>query len=296
LPRKRNVTVRARLRGPLHFCYSLCVRRFLALFGLTIAAAAITLLAQQQQPLPLPPATPQNPQQRALTTVVLDPSHGGADPGARGANGVVEKDVVLAYARLLRVELERGGFRVVMTRDGDQNPTFDERDAIANAQHGAIFISLHVSSTGQPGAPRAYSYQFSEAPESVPASSPATSAARSTAAGQPQPQPTPMPAPAPAPPGWTLWETAQMPYEDMSRRLAGLVEVELSQKFAASSPTPGSAAVRELRSVMAPAVAVEISSVTAADEKSLEAMGPSVAIAIGRAVTAFRPLYESGAK
>jgi N-acetylmuramoyl-L-alanine amidase len=272
------------------------VRRFLALFGLTIAAAAITLLAQQQQPLPLPPATQQAPPLHTLTTVVLDPGHGGADPGARGANGVVEKDVVLAYARLLRVELERDGFRVVMTRDGDQNPTFDERDAIANAQHGAIFISLHVSSTGQPGAARAYSYLFSQAPESVPASSPATSASRSTAAGPAQPQPTPMPAPAPAPPGWTIWETAQIPYEDMSRRLAGVVEVELSQKFAASSPAPGSAAVRELRSVMAPAVAVEISSVTAADEKSLEAMGPSLAIAIGRAVTTFRPLYESGAK
>ena len=271
------------------------MRRFIAFFALALAATALTLLAQQQQTLPFPAnAPPVSP--RALTTVVLDPGHGGADPGARGANGAVEKDVVLALARLVRVELERGGFRVIMTRDADQNPSFDDRAAIANAQHTAIFMSLHVSSTGQPGTARTYSYQFSEAREIVPAAS--LTAGGATAQGSPLTQPPPMFAPPapPVPPGWNLWETAQKPYEDMSRRLAGLFQVELSQRFTNSSPVPSSAAVRELRSVAAPAVAVELSSVTAADEKTLEAMGPSLAIAIGRAVSAFRPLYESGMK
>ncbi len=256
---------------------------FLALF---LGLIVLPLLAQQahpQQPPPLP-----NPPQRVVSVVVLDPAHGSTDPGARGANGAVEKDIVLAYARAAKAELERQGFRVVLTRDGDQNPSFDDRAAIANALHNAIFISLHVSSTGPAGTARVYSYEFSQAPE-MPAPSPA---AASTNAPLLPPVP-----PAPAiPPGMIPWEMAQEPFVDQSRRLADVLQVELSQKFAGSPQAPTLAAVRGLRSVTAPAVAVEISSVTAADQKTLEAMAPLLATAIARAARAFKLLYEAGAK
>src|SRR5690554_5998960 len=52
-------------------------------------------------------------------TVVLDPGHGGPDPGSVGARGTLEKDVVLAVALLLRDHLEVGGTRVIMTRTDD---------------------------------------------------------------------------------------------------------------------------------------------------------------------------------
>ena len=59
-------------------------------------------------PAPTPPeAAAPAPPQRTLAVVVLDPAHGGADPGARGSSGVSESDMVLNYARLARISLDR---------------------------------------------------------------------------------------------------------------------------------------------------------------------------------------------
>jgi N-acetylmuramoyl-L-alanine amidase len=55
-----------------------------------------------------------------LQTVVLDPGHGGSDPGAIGVGGLREKDVTLRLALALRPKLEARGFSVVMTRNGDR--------------------------------------------------------------------------------------------------------------------------------------------------------------------------------
>ena len=91
--------------------------------------------------------------------VVIDPGHGGTDTGARGTT-LAEKDVVLQVAKILRAELERAGYRVVMTRNDDSNPSYEDRAAAANAYRDAIFVSLHVSSTGAIGNTRAYFYEF----------------------------------------------------------------------------------------------------------------------------------------
>ena len=102
---------------------------------------------------------------------MLDPAHGGTDTGARGATGVAEKDIVLQFARTVRAELVRQNIRVVTTRDDDSNPSYDARAAIANGYRDAIFISIHVSSTGNAGTARAYYYRFSNSSVSAPASS-----------------------------------------------------------------------------------------------------------------------------
>lgn len=81
---------------------------------------------------------------RAIRTVVIDPGHGGKDPGASGT-GVVEKDVTLRIARRLRTELERRGFRVVLTRDDDRALDLEERTAIAEGVEGDLFVSLHCN-------------------------------------------------------------------------------------------------------------------------------------------------------
>jgi N-acetylmuramoyl-L-alanine amidase len=205
--------------------------------------------------------------------VVLDPAHGGADPGARGSSGAVEKDVVLMLARAARLELEREGLRVVMTRDGDQNPSFDERSAIANAPRGVVFLSFHVSTTGQAGTARAYSFD----PGAV-----------ETAVGAPAAGESPRGAI-----GLRGWDEAQRPSADLSRRLADLLQVQLAQRFSNSPEISASVAVRGLRSVAAPAVAIEVSSVSVEDPKSLEAMASPLAAAVAHAVMAFRPVYEA---
>ncbi len=82
---------------------------------------------------------------RQVRTVVLDPGHGGRDPGAVGAYGLQEKDVTLRLARALRPRLVARGFRVVMTRDGDQTLSLEERTAFAEGVGGDVFISLHTN-------------------------------------------------------------------------------------------------------------------------------------------------------
>ena len=85
------------------------------------------------------------PQNAPLNIVVLDPAHGGTDPGARGTGGLRESDVVLGFAAQTRKALEALGFQVIQTRQGDENPSFDDRSALANAQHAALFVSLHIA-------------------------------------------------------------------------------------------------------------------------------------------------------
>jgi N-acetylmuramoyl-L-alanine amidase len=228
-----------------------------------------------------PPTTPPQPAP-AGPIVVIDPAHGGTDPGARGENGLAEKDIVLEIARTMRAELERQGFRVILTRNDDTNPSYDDRAGIANTYRDAIFISLHVSSTGTPGTARAYYYRFSTPLPPVAI----VDAAKTTK--------TPA---ATAPPTTTLvnWNEAQHPYVETSHRLADLVQSQLAQTFNGSPPMSASVAVRTLRSVAEPAIAIEISSVSGSTRDSLAAAGSPVATAIGRSIATLRASAAVGA-
>ena len=86
-------------------------------------------------------------QLRVVHTVVVDPGHGGRDPGAIGRKGIQEKDVNLRLGRKLAAQLERRGFRVVMTRDSDRTLDLEERTAIAESANGDLFISLHANAS-----------------------------------------------------------------------------------------------------------------------------------------------------
>jgi N-acetylmuramoyl-L-alanine amidase len=198
-------------------------------------------------------------QQGGLNIVVLDPAHGGTDPGARGTGGIRESEIVLDLAVEVRRALELQGFQVVQTRQGNENPSFDDRSAIANAQRGAVFVSLHISSTGLPGTVRVY-LDADLAP--VTDSN-----------------------------GLIPWDRAQAPFLGLSRKFGDLVQGALAQRFKGSPDTAQTAAVRQLRTTAAPAIAVEISSVTVNDRADLDRMAPGVAEAIARGTAAFKPSY-----
>jgi len=83
---------------------------------------------------------------REVRTVIVDPGHGGSDPGAIGVGGLREKDVTLRLSKLLAAKLRLMGFRVVATREGDRFLSLEERTAIAEASNGDVFISLHANS------------------------------------------------------------------------------------------------------------------------------------------------------
>ncbi len=79
--------------------------------------------------------------------VVIDPGHGGKDPGAIGKLGNKEKNIVLAYSRALRDELNKTGkFIVKMTRDNDNFVPLPDRVKIARRSGGDILISIHADS------------------------------------------------------------------------------------------------------------------------------------------------------
>lgn len=77
--------------------------------------------------------------------VVIDPGHGGKDPGAGGSGGVHEKDVVLAIARRLKATLDATpGFQAVLTRNNDVFLPLRDRSAFARRHHADLFVSIHA--------------------------------------------------------------------------------------------------------------------------------------------------------
>ena len=212
-------------------------------------------------------ANPQTPapsyQSRSgLSIVVLDPAHGGTDTGARGTGGIRESEIVLQFALQVRRALEAQGFQVIQTRMANENPSFDDRSAMANAQIGAVFVSLHVSSTGLPGTVRVY----------VNSDLPPSSGSREAS-------------------GLIPWDRAQAPFLALSHKLGDFVQGNLAVRFKGSPGSAQTAAIRQLRTTAAPAIAVEISSVSVNDRLDLDRMAPGVADAIARGITYFRPSY-----
>ena len=79
--------------------------------------------------------------------VVIDPGHGGVDPGAVAGTGEEEKMIVLEFARVLRDKLNATGrYRVIMTRDRDIFIPLGQRVRIAREHNGALFVSIHADS------------------------------------------------------------------------------------------------------------------------------------------------------
>jgi N-acetylmuramoyl-L-alanine amidase len=85
-----------------------------------------------------------------IKRVVIDPGHGGDDPGARSRSGLAEKNVTLDIAVRLRSMLSAAGFEVVMTRERDAFISLRDRVRLANRAEGDVFVSIHVNSIPQP--------------------------------------------------------------------------------------------------------------------------------------------------
>lgn len=237
--------------------------------GILFAQSAAPAVPQSSTPAATePPAGPPPAQSAAIppppirpagNIVVIDPAHGGTDSGARGTGGIRESEMVLEFAAQIRTALEAQGVQVLQTRDGNDNPSFDDRSTKANAQNGAIFVTLHISSTGLPGTVRVYVMSDISAPADTT--------------------------------GLIRWDRAQAPFLSLSKKFGDLVQKEMARTFKGSPATAQSAAVRQLRTTAAPAIAVEISSVSVDDRAELDHMVPGVADAIAHGVAAFRPLY-----
>jgi len=170
-----------------------------------------------------------------LPTVVLDPAHGGAETGARARDGIFEKDLVAQYVARVRLALlATKKYRIVLTRLGDNNPTPEQREAITNLARPIVFLTFHAGNLGSP-APRAvvYSYKFSSG-----LTPPANDAASL----------------------FIPWRFVQQAYLDRSRQLSQNLQQQFNQGIAAGETAE--LPVRALRSIAAPAVAIEVGSLS----------------------------------
>ena len=79
--------------------------------------------------------------------VMIDPGHGGFDPGTQSAAGVAEKDLALQIARALKTALEARGIRAELTRSTDVFISLPERTRIANNANADLFVSIHLNSS-----------------------------------------------------------------------------------------------------------------------------------------------------
>ncbi|MDH3738279.1 MAG: N-acetylmuramoyl-L-alanine amidase [Alphaproteobacteria bacterium] len=96
--------------------------------------------------VPVPPLRTK-PVKRAVPVVVLDAGHGGVDPGAIGTSGVYEKDIVLAFAKEIKRQLEAGGrVKAVLSRERDIFLPLRDRVRSARQVEADLFLSLHVNS------------------------------------------------------------------------------------------------------------------------------------------------------
>jgi N-acetylmuramoyl-L-alanine amidase len=121
---------------------------------------------------------------RAVRRVVLDPGHGGHDPGATGPAGLKEKDVVLDIAHRAAPLLARElGVSTMLTRDGDVFVALDERTARANAFGADLLISIHCNASEDGGGHGVMTFVLDESPDSMAARVAARENAASTQAG-----------------------------------------------------------------------------------------------------------------
>jgi N-acetylmuramoyl-L-alanine amidase len=109
-----------------------------------------------------------------VRTIVIDPGHGGHDPGATGPTGLKEKDVNLAIAKALKRKIEDNGgefgvSRVVVTRSDDRFIPLEERTGIAKRERADLFVSIHCNAAknNQAHGIETYILSFTTDPEAL---------------------------------------------------------------------------------------------------------------------------------
>ncbi len=201
-------------------------------------------LSQAPTPVPvLPPApaageTPAAPPGPPLPAVVLDAGHGGSDVGSRSRDGVMEKDLVAQLVARARTSLfSTKKFRIVLTRVGDVNQTFDQREVAANLARPAFFLTFHAGNLGA-GSRRVAVFAYEPS-------------SRSEGAANPEPRALFIP-----------WMNAQVSHLERSWQVAQALQQNFAKISGITTDKSWRAPVRTLRSVDAPAVAVEIGSLS----------------------------------
>ncbi len=229
------------------------------------------------------PSPRQRAQRSGIRTVILDPGHGGNDPGATHGEDAKEKKLTLALAKQLKARLEQTlNLRVVLTRSSDADLSLDSRSALANQYKGDLFISLHLNSSPNASARGAETYFSSFDPSDAQAERAAAFENASSADPLYDLQ-------------LMLWDLAQSQYLGQSQSLAGLVQAELNDALGLRDRGVKQAPFRVLLGAAMPAVLVEFGFLSNPSEKTrLQDSGYRTELieALVRAVARYKAMIE----
>jgi len=197
----------------------------------------------RQQPSPVAVASASASLSRFL--VVIDPAHGGEDTGGTITSKLMEKDVDLGFARVLRHELEVRGITTKLLRESDATLTIDQRAVLANGAMPSLFLSLHATNSGS----------------GVHVFTAKLTASQKTSAFLP-------------------WDSAQAAYLASSQEVADAVTTELLKRDVSTIVLPS--CLRPLNNIAAPAIAIELARPSGGSIE--EENSPSYQQAIGTAI------------
>jgi len=207
--------------------------------------------AAPAQPVPGQPTPPGSPESLTaspgppLPVVVLDAAHGGPDSGGHSNDGILEKDLVVQYvARVRTALLATAKYRVVLTRTGDINMTAEQRALAANTSSAIYFLSFHAGDLGSLS-PRIAIFTFQ--PPSAADTTTASVASPTAVSATPQKSSAFVP-----------WGRVQEARLGQSLQLAQALQQQLALINGVDVSVPATAPLRTLRSVNAPAAAIEL--------------------------------------
>ncbi len=256
LVRGGEVTVVLREKGLAANVYALGSPPRLVVDVARAAGAASSGPAAPAAPAPAPAAA------KTAKTIVIDPGHGGTEEGAKGPGGSLEKDATLALGKTVQETLQRRGYRVLLTRTSDATVGLDDRAAAANAAKADVFLSIHCNASRAASAHGTEVYYLSlDASDRAAAAlaeaenraAPGTPSAEKNAAVRDL--------------DLILWDLAQNQHLGASARLAEIVQADFNRLLGITTRGVKQAPFRVLIGVNAPAVLVEVSFITNADEE-----------------------------
>ena len=211
-------------------------------------------------PTPPPPAAAEG---AALRTVIIDPGHGGAEVGALGPGGTLEKDVTLAIARKVRANVVNGlGLQAFLTRDRDQEVALEDRPAFANNYKADLFVSIHANASRSHGARGSEVYFLSH--EASDEESRRLAMVEGGLVGGPG-----APLTGGGEVGLILWDMAQAEHLEESSALATRLQEELAEVTGSQGRGIKQAPFRVLVGAAMPAVLVEVGFISNAEEERL---------------------------
>jgi len=202
--------------------------------------------------------------------VVLDPAHGGRDPGAVGPSGLAEKDATLVLAEKIR-DVLTPDYTVYLTRDGDYWLDIEKRTAVANHYRADIFISLHAAGCLHHMAQGMAIFLYGSGSDQGLSPEPVENIGDGEEILRP-------------------WDQIQLRHTNKSKCFAALVHHELVAKLNPMDRGIQSVPCLVLRGVDMPAVLVEVAYVShSAEEKELRdpSFMSAVAEAIGQGIREF---------